>query len=248
MIKEQRKKKKKRRKLLKVIIGMILLLALAAVIVIKVFRVKKVEVEGNVLYDAGVIQESVLNDKYSWNSLYVFGKYRFLKQKEIPFIDTMEVSLKNPTTLHIKVYEKARVGYLYIPSINENAYFDKDGFVVETSSETIGDVPMVEGLACDQVVLYEKLPIEDRRLKEILNLTQVLKKYEIEPTKISYGVAGEPALTYGNIVVLMGDLAKLTPKVERLAQILPSLAEQTGTLHIEKWTEENTDIVFQRAD
>lgn len=248
MIKEQRKRKKKRRKLLKAIVVLILLLALAAVIVIKVFCVKKVEVEGNVLYDSSVIQDSVLNDKYSWNSLYVFGKYRFLKQKEIPFIDTLEVSLKSPTTLHIKVYEKGRVGYIYIPSINENAYFDKDGFVVETSSEVIGDVPMVEGLSCDQVVLYEKLPLEDRKLKEILNLTQVLKKYEIEPSKITYGVSGEPALTYGNIKVLMGDLSKLTPKVERLAQILPTLGEQNGTLHIEKWTEENTDIVFQRVE
>lgn len=48
----------------------------------------------------------VLNDEYSWNSLYVDLKYRFVDIGEVPFVDTMEVSLDNPHTVHIKVYEK----------------------------------------------------------------------------------------------------------------------------------------------
>mgnify|MGYP000255413098 CR=1 FL=1 len=41
----------------------------------------------------------------------------------------MSISLDSPHTLHISVYEKGMLGYIYIPGINENAYFDKDGFV-----------------------------------------------------------------------------------------------------------------------
>ena len=55
----------------------------------------------------------------------------------------MEIELKDPRTLNIKVYEKGMLGYLYIPAISENAYFDKDGFVVETSSDVISNVPKV---------------------------------------------------------------------------------------------------------
>ena len=95
---------------------------------------------------------------------------------EVPFVDTMEVSLDNPHTVHIKVYEKGMLGYLYINSIGQNAYFDKDGFVVETSTEVIDGVPKITGISCEEVVLYEKLQLENSDiLRDLLNLTQTLK-------------------------------------------------------------------------
>ncbi len=113
-----------------------------------VFKVKNVEVEGNKLYDAKVIEKAVLNDEYSWNSLYVFLKYKFVNTSEVPFVDTMEISLKDPQTLHIKVYEKGIMGYLYLSSINKNVYFDKDGIVTELSDRVIEDTPQILGIDC----------------------------------------------------------------------------------------------------
>lgn len=226
--------------------GVFILLALAFLIILKVFCVKNVVVEGNKLYDASVIEKAVLNDEYSWNSLYVFVKYKFVDTKEIPFIDTMEISLESPTTLHIKVYEKGMLGYLYIPSISENAYFDKNGLVVETSRKAIEGVPQICGIDCDKVVLYEKLPIAGARLREILTLTQALKRNALIPDSVTYGGEQEPELAYGDIHVLMGSQELLTQKVERLAKIKPKLAGMKGTLHLENWTEETTNIVFDR--
>ena len=188
----------------------------------------------------------MLNDKYSWNSLYVFLKYRFVDTKKVPFVDTMEITLKDPQTLHIKVYEKGIMGYLYISSIDENAYFDKDGLVVETSSKVIDGTPQIIGIDCDKVVLYEKLPIGNAKLREILTLTQALKRNSLIPDSITYGVANEPLLAYGKIKVEMGSLELLTQKVERLAKIKPSLEGMDGTLHLENWTEETTNIVFDK--
>lgn len=246
MIREKRRKARKRKKIVIALLVILLLIAAAALIVIKVFRVEKVEVEGNELYDAKVIEKAVLNDKYSWNSLYVFLKYRFVDTKEVPFVDTMEITLKDPQTLHIKVYEKGIMGYLYISSIDENAYFDKDGLVVETSSKVIDGTPQIIGIDCDKVVLYEKLPIGNAKLREILTLTQALKRNALIPDSITYGVANEPLLAYGKIKVEMGSLELLTQKVERLAKIKPSLEGMDGTLHLENWTEETTNIVFDK--
>ena len=246
MIKEKRRKARKRKKIAIALLIILLLLAAAALVVIKVFRVEKVEVEGNELYDAKVIEKAVLNDKYSWNSLYVFLKYRFVDTKKVPFVDTMEITLKDPQTLHIKVYEKGIMGYLYISSIDENAYFDKDGLVVETSSKVIDGTPQIIGIDCDKVVLYEKLPIGNAKLREILTLTQALKRNSLIPDSITYGVANEPLLAYGKIKVEMGSLELLTQKVERLAKIKPSLEGMDGTLHLENWTEETTIIVFDK--
>ena len=102
MIREERRKKRRRKHILIGFLTTLLILALAALIVIKVFTVKNVEVEGNKLYSDEQIKEWVLNDDYSWNTLYVYFKYRFFDTQEVPFIDTMEVSVKSPHTLHVE--------------------------------------------------------------------------------------------------------------------------------------------------
>lgn len=249
MIREKRKKKRRRKTGLFIFLGILLFLAIAALVVVKVFTVKDVKVEGNELYPSDQIEEWVLKDEYSWNSLYVVLKYKFFKTEEIPFIDTMEVTLDNPHTLHVKVYEKGILGYLYIDSIGQNAYFDKDGFVVETSSDVIEGVPKITGISCDSVVLYEQLPIEEETiLKELLSLTQMLKKYDILPEQISYDSSRQPTLTYGGVTVIVGDDDSLSQKIVRLSYILPQLEGMSGTLHLENWTEQTTDIVFDKAE
>ena len=245
-IKEQRKRKKRRRIGICIFLVVLMLFALAALIVVKVFTVQNVVVEGNSLYSADQIKNMVLDDDYSWNSLYVDLKYRFVDVGEVPFVDTMEITLKDPQTLHIKVYEKGMMGYLYISSIDENAYFDKDGIVVETSSKVIDGTPQIIGIDCDKVVLYEKLPIGNAKLREILTLTQALKRNSLIPDSVTYGVANEPVLAYGKVKVEMGSLDLLTQKVERLAKIKPSIENLEGTLHLENWTEETTNIVFDK--
>ena len=219
MIKEERRKKKKRKNILQVILGILIVLALAVLIIFTVFKVKNVEVEGNKLYDAKVIEKAVLNDEYSWNSLYVFLKYKFVNTR-----------------------------YLYLSSINKNVYFDKDGIVTELSDRVIEDTPQILGIDCKKVVQYEKLPIGSKRLKQLLTLTQSLKRNDLIPDSITYGVENEPVLTYGTVKVSMGSLEFLTQKVERLAKIKPQLQGMEGTLHLENWTEETTNIVFDKTE
>ena len=230
------------------VLSVVLAVAIAALLLVKVFVVKNVKVEGNLLYDENLIKTTVLNDEYSWNSLYVFLKYTFTDTQQLPFIDTMEITMEDPQTLHIKVYEKGLLGYLYIPAIGQNAYFDKDGIVVETSSRVIENVPQVEGLNCNEVVLYEKLPIDDKLLKQLLTLTQTLKRDGLEPDAIVYGVKNAPVLKYDLISVNMGSMEYLTQKVERVKKILPELSGMSGILHLEKWDEQTTNIVFEKVE
>ena len=249
MIKEERRRKKRRKIGLYILLILILLIAAGVFIVMNVFTVENVVVEGNELYSSTQIENMVLNDEYSWNSLYVDLKYRFVDIGEVPFVDTMEVSLDNPHTVHIKVYEKGMLGYLYINSIGQNAYFDKDGFVVETSTEVIDGVPKITGISCEEVVLYEKLQLENSDiLRDLLNLTQTLKKYNLLPDEIQYDSNMEPVLFYGTIQVKIGSEDNLSQKVVRLSIILPQLDGLSGTLHLETWPPETTDIIWDRAE
>ena len=252
MIKEQRReilrKKKRKRNILIVLVLIALLAGAGALLVTQVFTVKKVNVVGNELYTDEQIEDIVLSDEYSWSTLYVYLKYRFLRGEKLPFVDSMEISLtpSKPHELTVEVYEKGILGYLYISSIDQNAYFDKDGFVVETSQEVIGDVPKIEGLTCDSVVLYEKLPLaNDAALKNLLSLTQLLQKYEIPAKRIKYEeVSGSMTVYSGKVTILVGNADNLAQKILRLQYILPQLEGRKGTLHLENWTSETTDIIF----
>lgn len=232
------------KRILKVFLVLIVLSGIFIFLMMKVFVVRNVMVEGNSLYGENIIKSAVFNDKYSWNSLYVFLKYRFRETDKIPFVDTMEITMESPGSLKVSVYEKGIMGYLFITGINENAYFDKDGLVVETSSDVVEGVPEIRGIDCDSVVLYEKLPVADGKLRELLILTQTLKRSSLVPDAIAYGGEYEPVVIYGKVKVQIGSTALLTQKVERLAKILPTLEGKKGVLHLESWTENTSNIVF----
>ena len=247
MIREQRKKKRRRKIGLTAALILLMLLAIAFLIVWKVFTVENVVVEGNELYSSEQIEQLVLNDEYSWNSLYVLLKYRIRDTGKVPFVDTMEVTLDDPHTVHVLVDEKGILGCFYIDAIGQYAYFDKDGFVVETSSDEIEDVPKITGVTCDEVVLYEKLPLDQPDvLNNLLSLTQILKKYDLLPQEIHYDSSLKPTLTYYGIQVSIGSDDYLSQKIVRLSVILPQLAGMYGTLHLDTWTPDTTDIVFDR--
>ncbi len=144
----------------------LLLAAILVLVSITAFKLKKVQVSGNELYSDQQIKDSVLNDEYSWNSLYVVFKYRLFQTKKIPFIDEMEIELVSPDTIRIRVYEKAMIGYIAVN--NQNVYFDKDGFVVEISKRQIKHVPKVDGIECRKVVVYEKLNLDDEKALSML--------------------------------------------------------------------------------
>ena len=122
------------------IIG-ILLLALGggAVALHSVYTVRTVYVEGNVHYTEDEIMEIVMSGPLGDNSLYLSLKYRDRGIQDIPFVDVMNVSILAPDTIKITVYEKALAGY--VKYLDTYMYFDKDGYVVESSGIRTQGIP-----------------------------------------------------------------------------------------------------------
>ncbi len=225
-----------------IIVGAIV--AAGAFFVLEVCTVRDVEVEGNVLYDDETIKNTVLNDKFSTNTLYVFFKNKFSKGEEMPFVDSVEISVSLPHKVHITVYEKGMLGYVYVDSMGQNAYFDKDGIVVEISEKKIKDVPIIKGMSIDEVVLFEKLPADDVMLDTLLNITRSLEKFELVPSSIDVSDSDNMKLKFGKITVEFGDEEYLNEKMTRLSYILGELKGKKGTLYMDFWSPDTTDIVF----
>ena len=167
----------------------------------------------------------------------------------MPFLQQPEVRIKGPHSLSIKVREKKIAGYLYVPAMGQNAYFNKDGVVVETSSRKLEGMMEVTGLECSKVSVGEKIPVKKKSLlKAMLTLTQGLSKYKMMPQTIRCDEYSNIMLEYEKVTVNMGNSQNLSTKMETLSVIFPQLKDMSGTLHMENWSEENTDVPFEKSN
>ncbi len=222
----------------------IVCLAAAALVVVFVFRVQNISVEGNVHYTSEEIEAMVLTDRLSYNSLYLSLKYRNKEIRDIPFIETMSVRVDSPDSITIRVYEKSVAGY--VEYMGRYMYFDRDGIVVESSETRTEGIPQVTGIRFDHVVLYEALPVKNTDIfQEILSITQMLSKHQITTDKIYFNESNEITLYFDNIRAKLGK-DNLEEKVMRLEQILPNLSGESGVLDLQNYSEDRKNVTFQK--
>lgn len=213
--------------------------------IISNYTVTTVHVEGNVHYTNEEIMEMVMGGRYGNNSLFLSLKYRDKGVDDIPFIQTMDVTIEAKDTIRITVYEKALAGY--VTYLGRYVYFDKDGIVVETSEEETQGIPQVTGLQFDYVILYEPLPVENPEVfNEILNITQQLEKYNLSADKIYFDTDYQVTLVFGNARVTLGDSQNIDEKIMKLQYILPDLADKSGTLDMTEYSEDTKSYSFEQ--
>lgn len=243
-------KKKKRRKKWPVVVGILMGLFILAAGAVVLFRTRTVEVEGNSIYSENTIATWVQKDKLSVNTLYLLVKYNFL-DSELPVgVEQMDVSLKNPWTVHVKVEEKELAGY--VDCSGTYLYFDQNGIAVLKTKKQIEDAPYIEGLTFDEsdVEIGKTLPVEDDSIfGKIVDASRYLKKYSLAPDRISC-VEGDVRLYFGIVEVLLGDggyeekLQQVEPILDKLAELYPKTA---GTLHLENYDSASDAISFAPA-
>ena len=220
-------------------------LAAGAFCVIQTHTIQTVYVEGNVHYTEDEIKSFVMEGFLGNNSLYLSLKYKNRGVEDIPFVDVMDVSILSPDTIKITVYEKALAGY--VKYLDTYMYFDKDGYVVESSSVKTQGVPQITGLDFDHVVLGEPLPVEDDGVfANILEITQLLNKYELSADKIYFHSADEVTIYFGDVKVSVGKTGEsLEDKIMLLPNFLQQLEGKSGTLQMENFDGGNGQFTFK---
>ncbi|MCI8937543.1 MAG: FtsQ-type POTRA domain-containing protein [Lachnospiraceae bacterium] len=219
-------------------------IAAVFIYIIKNYTVTTIYVEGNIHYTNEEIIDMVMEGHYGNNSLLLSLVYKDKSITDIPFIEKMDVSVMDPNTIKIEVYEKALAGY--VEYLERYMYFDKDGIVVESSYEKTDGVPMVAGLKFDYVVVHERLPVEDEAIfASILNITQLVNKYNLSVDRIYFGSDGSLTLYFDEVKAALGAGDNLDEKIMKLQYMLPSLVGEKGTLHMENYTEETKKTSFE---
>ena len=86
-------------------------IAAVFIYIIKNYTVTTIYVEGNIHYTNEEIIDMVMEGHYGNNSLLLSLVYKDKSITDIPFIEKMDVSVMDPNTIKIEVYEKALAGY-----------------------------------------------------------------------------------------------------------------------------------------
>ena len=211
-----------------------------------VFRVRQVTVTGNAYYTKEEVVDLLLDEGSLQNTLLVYLRYKYQEHPEIPFIDDFEVTMDSWQSLKIRVYEKNMVGY--VRYLGQDVYFDKDGIVVESSTQELEGIPQISGVTFDSLAIHQPLSVEDPTIFDtILSITKLLAKYDLDPDEIRFGAGGELFLQLGDVKVALGTGENLDEKISRLKQLEGDLKDKSGTLHMENYTDETTHISLESA-
>lgn len=211
-----------------------------------VFRVRQVTVTGNAYYTKEEVVDLLLDEGSLQNTLLVYLRYKYQEHPEVPFIDDFEVTMDSWQSLKIRVYEKNMVGY--VRYLGQDVYFDKDGIVVESSTQELEGIPQISGVTFDSLAIHQPLSVEDPTIFDtILSITKLLTKYDLDPDEIRFGAGGELFLQLGDVKVALGTGENLDEKISRLKQLEGDLKDKSGTLHMENYTDETTHISLESA-
>ena len=106
----------------------------------------------------------------------------------------------------------------------------------------------MEGLTIEDAAEGEYLPVQSSRRKALAVVYKNIKSRDITADRIIIDETdGTITMVSGEITVMLGNKTNLEEKLRRLSYILPKLKKKSGTLHLEDFTEENTDIVFKET-
>jgi cell division protein FtsQ len=163
-------------------------------------------------------------------------------ETRVPYIEHYDIHTEGKNVIHIEVYEKILVGCVKV--MGQYLYFDKDGYVTESSEERLPNVPLVKGLEFDRIVLYEKLKIQKDELYDvILNITKLVREYEIPAQCIIFNGKGEVELEVGDNSVSMGKRVAYDLQIQKLADILPSVSGRKLYINLSGYEGGSEDII-----
>jgi cell division protein FtsQ len=204
-------------------------------------------VVGSRQYTPEQITAELVKTKLDSNSLYLYLKHRYFEDVMIPFVEKIDVTMTDTHTITIYVYEKMVAGC--VEFMGEYMYFDKDGIVVESSTKKLEEIPVIKGLKFDKIMLSEKLVVQkDELFDVIINLTQLIQKYELDVDKITFSNDYEVTLDCGDIRVLLGKKSTYDEALSELKNILAEAKDMKITLDMRNYVKGTQNIIGKQKN
>lgn len=249
-----RRKKRRRRTssfafyFFNIVLAAVILVMLLIILSATVFCTRSYTVKGQKVLTGDEVKEYVITGKYKSNGLYQVVKSIIRPRHDIPFVKSYTLSFAKPDEIVIKVKPKELAGY--IDTGKKNVYFDSDGNVTEVSKKVVDNVLPVSGLDIDLKKVSEgsPIPVTDKTKSTLLVMIKEFKKYGMQLDSITFKNGRSVDAKSGQIDLSFGTYEYINEKMMRAAKIITKINGRTGTLHMENWTPDSRDIVFDAAE
>lgn len=238
--------KERRRKIIKTLICLILVVS-AALFLRFGCRLTTLEITGSTYYDEEALKSWICDEEWDRLSWFLYMSLRFGEVPAIPFVETMEVEYVDLHTLHIQVYEKDIVGCM--PYMGEYVCFDKDGIMVGSITEQREDVPVITGIEYARIIYNEQMDTPEKEIfRTILNVTQLIQKYEVFVDQIDFNHDREITLYIGDVRVLLGKREQYDEVISVLPGILEEAEGLKGVFHMKDYSQQNQKVIFMQEN
>lgn len=193
-------------------------------LLIFLFRVTAVTVEGNTFFSEEQVASEVCSTFLDKNTITAFIKNHLGFTAELPYVREYEITYPGIHEIHIKLYEKKMIAG--ISYMNQYIYFDKDGTVLKSTNEELPDIPLFETKTMTTFALYEKVEMEDAELlNQIMNLSNLFQHYKVSWDKVVFDNKNAAFLYTGDIKVSLGKKESYDEQISALSSVLATAKE-----------------------
>lgn len=229
------------------IIIIFLVVFLLLLVFLSLFKLEQVVVKGNSFYSEDQIKDKLFTSPLDQFAVFFYLRGNWKNTNDIPFIEDIEIELVDKNSVQIYVYEKAIAGC--VEMTGNFFYFDKEGVVVESSPERLEEVPLITGLKFDRIMLKEKLDISKEGIfSTILDLTLLIKHYELPVETINFNSDYEVTLWCNNSILILGKQDYYDKVIAIIKSLLESADGRSLSYDLRKYSEENPEIVAKPID
>jgi cell division protein FtsQ len=201
--------------------------------------IRHVKVEGGEIYSKQEIISSAMSDRFSYRMLYFFVKSQLGALITLPFTQEIDVEWNSPTSVTLHVYDKTISGC--VKYMGKYIYFDKDGVVLQSLTDTMDGVPIVTGIKFGKFALGEAFDVDDDTLFDtIMNLSSLIAHYNVPVNQIKFD---DKAVTIysGKVQVYLGEKDFYDDDMAVLASVLKKTNKKglSGTINMEHFVPGN---------
>ena len=201
-----------------------------------IFNVTEINVEGN----SRISNERIESlSKISLNvNTYQYSKKNIIENiKEEPYIESVQVKRKLPSTIIINVEERNRD--FFISNYGSYIYLDKQGYILEISNE-VEKLPEIKGFSTSTENLVPGNRISDDDLEKINTAQKIIEN--IKNNEIESEITCIDVSNTNDFCVIMqgegkkihlGNASNINDKILMLKEILTKEKGKTGEIFIE---------------
>lgn len=245
--KKRRKKKSKFGYYLYAVVILVLTITNITIATLLITYVQQIHVTGNEISKESDIVAWIREDPLTANSLYTLWKFKSGSRKiNMPvYLERVDVSLKTPWKVQVKVEEKQIIGCV----VSEGAYvyFDIDGLVLKKTTEYTETIPLIEGIQVKDTQQFKTMQVDNEKVfSYIVSITEGIenKKNKLRPERIVWE-EDSMNLYFGDICAKLGK-SNFDEKLTELPALLEKAEGKQGTFHMEHYTKENKSVSFEK--